>query len=93
MPNTRSAAKRMRSSARRRERNRATKSRGRTLVRRFEEAVASGDVTAAGARYSLAASALDKAVAKGILHKNMAARKKSRMAARLNALIATAAGQ
>ena len=87
MANTRSAWKRVRSSAKRRERNRSTKSRVRTLVRHFETTVAGGDTAAAEARFAAAASALDKAVAKGILHKNTAARKKSRMAARLNAAL------
>jgi len=83
MANTRSAAKRVRSSQRRRLYNRSVKSTVRTLVKRFEEAVAAGDAQLAQERYTKAASALDKAVNKGVLHKNAAARKKSRMATKL----------
>lgn len=83
MANTRSAAKRVRSSQRRRLYNRSVNSTVRTLVKRFEEAVAAGDAQLAQERYTKAASALDKAVNKGVLHKNAAARKKSRMATKL----------
>lgn len=83
MANTRSAAKRARSSQKRRLYNRSVKSTVKTLVKRFEEAVAAGDAQLARERYSKAASALDKAVNKGVLHKNAAARKKSRMATKL----------
>lgn len=84
--NTASAKKRARSSLKRRERNRSVKSRVRTLVKRFEEAVESGGTDAANERYVAAASALDRAASKGIVHKNFAARKKSRMAKRLSSL-------
>ncbi len=58
------------------------------MVRTFEEAVASGETSVAAQRFAQASSALDRAVSKGILHKNMAARKKSRMASRLTSLSA-----
>lgn len=83
MANTKSAEKRVRSSERRRIYNRSVKSSVKTLVKRFEEAVAAGEPEAAKERYSRAASALDKAVVRGVLHKNAAARKKSRMASKL----------
>ncbi|MBO2520610.1 MAG: 30S ribosomal protein S20 [Clostridia bacterium] len=86
MPNTRSAAKRVRSSQARRLYNRSIKSRVRTLVKKFEQAVQSGEKELAVERYRAAASALDKAAAKGVVHKNLAARKKSRMATKLASL-------
>lgn len=86
MANTKSAEKRARSSEKRRLYNRSVKSTVKTLVKRFEEAVASGEAQAAQERYSKAASALDKAVVRGVLHKNAAARKKSRMASKLGQL-------
>lgn len=88
MANTRSALKRVRTSQKRRERNQSIKSRVRTMVRTFEEAVVSGESTVAAERFAQASSALDRAVSKGIVHKNMAARKKSRMASRLTSLSA-----
>lgn len=86
--NTPSAIKRVRTSEKRRLYNRSIKSAVRTMVRRFDEAVASGEASAANERFVKAASALDRAVSKGVLHKNTAARKKSRMASRLTSLSA-----
>lgn len=83
MANTLSAQKRVRTSEKRRMYNRSVKSAVKTLVKRFEEAVAAGEVQLAKERFSKAASALDKAVVRGVLHKNTAARKKSRMAVKL----------
>lgn len=88
MANSRSALKRIRTSEKSRLRNQSAKSRVRTLVRKFEEAVVSGDQAAAGETFAEASSALDRAASKGILHQNMAARKKSRMASRLTSLSA-----
>lgn len=95
MPNTPSAAKRARQSERRRQRNQAIKSATRTAVRKAREALESGDVQQAISRLQDAASALDRAARKGIIHPNQAARRKSRLARRLNALQAagTEAGQ
>lgn len=56
------------------------------MVGKFEQAAASGERETASARFVQAASELDKAVSKGVLHKNLAARKKSRMAKKLAAL-------
>lgn len=86
MPNIPSAAKRARSSARRRMYNRSIKSEVKTLVKKFEQAVLSGEKDEAVARFRKAASALDKAAGKGVVHKNLAARKKSRMASKLASL-------
>lgn len=83
MANSRSAIKRIRTNAKRRDYNRATKSRVRTLIKKFEAAVQEGQLDVAKERYNEAASALDKAAIKGVLHKNQAARKKSRMAVKL----------
>lgn len=80
MPNTRSQLKRMRQNERRRLRNKAIRSRTRTFIRRFREALASGDRAAAEQAYRIAARELDKAVSKGVLHKNNAAHRKSKMA-------------
>lgn len=92
MPNTPSAAKRARQSERRRHRNQAVKSATRTAVRRTREALESGDVQLAASRLQAAASALDRAARKGVLHPNEAARRKARLARRLNAIQAGAAG-
>lgn len=95
MPNTSSAAKRARQSERRRQRNQAIKSATRTAVRKAREALESGDVQLAITRLQAAASALDRAARKGVIHPNQAARRKSRLASRLNALMAASsqAGQ
>ena len=86
MANTKSAAKRARTSEKRRMYNRSIKSRVKTMITKFEQAVASGERESASARFVQAASALDKAVSKGVLHKNLAASRKSRMARKLAAL-------
>jgi len=77
--NTKSALKRIRTTAKRRLRNRTVKSSVRAAVRKFN------DLTTAPALRT-AMSALDKAVSKGVLHRNTAARKKSRLAQKLNRL-------
>lgn len=92
MPNTRSAAKRARQSERRRQRNQAVKSATRTAVRRTREALEAGDIQVAATRLRDAAAALDRAAKKGVIHPNQAARRKSRLARRLNALSAPVAG-
>ncbi len=92
MPNTKQAAKRMRITAKRTARNRAVKSRVKTAIRRFSDTLAQGDFTVAEDKLRNAMKIIDKAVSKGVLHKNAAARKKSRLAKRFNkALAATEA--
>jgi small subunit ribosomal protein S20 len=80
MPHTSSAKKRLRQSIKRRIRNRATKSAIKTQIKRFLAVAAAGTVDEVRAQYNLAAKRLDKAAAKGVIHPNKAARKKSQLA-------------
>jgi len=82
--NTKSAAKRIKVIRRRTLRNKSLKSALRTAIRRFEEALAGAAREEAEAALRRALVAIDKAVTKGILHKNTAARKKSRLTRRFN---------
>ncbi|MGB4392326.1 MAG: 30S ribosomal protein S20 [Bacillota bacterium] len=70
----------------RRMRNRAIKSRVRTYIRKFREAVESGDKQLAMEAYKAAQSQIDRAVSKGVLKRNTGSRYKSRLAARLMAM-------
>lgn len=79
MPNIRQQAKRMRKAEKQRMRNRSIKSSLKTAVRKFERTLESGDIEEARELYFAAARAFDKAVSKGVIHKNKAANKKSRM--------------
>jgi ribosomal protein S20 len=88
MANTPGAKKAVRKIARRTEVNTARRSRVRTFLRKFEEAVASGDAGAAKEAFVKAQSELMRAVSKGVFHKNTGARKVSRLAARLKKLSA-----
>jgi len=81
---TKSAIKRIRSSARKRERNRAIRSRARTFIKKVNRLIAEGRLEEASAVAILAISALDKAAEKGVIHKRNAARRKSRLMRRLN---------
>lgn len=85
MPNLRSAKKRMRIEEKRRARNKAVKSTVRTQITKARESIASTPAepqTEEAVRQAI--SALDRAVTKGVLHRNNAARRKSRLMARLN---------
>jgi len=84
MANIKSQIKRNRQNEARRIRNRAERSALRTKNRRFHEALASDDAEAARDAYRNAARAFDRAASKGIIHKNRAADKKSRLARKLN---------
>ncbi|HHZ08791.1 MAG TPA: 30S ribosomal protein S20 [Rhizobiales bacterium] len=86
MANTSSAKKATRKIARRTEVNKSRRSRVRSFVRKVEEALASGDKAAAAAAFSAAQPELMRAATKGVLHKNTASRKVSRLAQRLKAL-------
>jgi small subunit ribosomal protein S20 len=87
LANHKSALKRIRSSARRTMRNRVYKSRTRTALKKAIQTIASAkDTKSAAEETRLAISQLDKAASKGIIHKNAAARKKSRLMKKLNAL-------
>ncbi len=81
-----SALKRARQTAKRTVTNRANASRLRTAIRGFRQTLASGDKKAAQASYGKTISAIDKSVQKGVIHRNTAARYKSRLTARLRAL-------
>ena len=88
MANHPSALKRHRQSEKRRARNQALKTRLRHLVREVRTAIASQDRDAATRTFARAARALDRAVTKGVLHRNNAARRVSRQARALGALAA-----
>jgi small subunit ribosomal protein S20 len=83
MANTKSAKKMVRKIARRTEVNKSRKSRIRTFVRKVEEAVASGDKAAAVKALKAAEPEIMRGVTAGVLHKNTASRKVSRLAARV----------
>lgn len=83
MPNIKSAIKRVELAKARTLKNAAARSTLRTSIRRFEEAISTDSETAALA-LKKAARALDKAASKGLIHKNLAARKKSRLTKRFS---------
>lgn len=86
MPNIKSAKKRVSLSRIANEKNKMEKSALKTTIKKFDAAVASGNKETAGTAFTAAIVAVDKAVNKGILHKNNAARKKSSMTLKLNAM-------
>ncbi len=81
-----SAKKRVITSKTKNLRNRMFKSAFKTLIKKYESTVASGDKEAATALYALVVKKTDQAAAKGIIHVNNAARKKSRFTTMLNAM-------
>ena len=87
MANTASARKRIRQTTKRTERNHARKSRMRTFVKSVEAAVASGNKDAAVAALKEAQPEMQRAVGKGVIHKNTVARKLSRLAKRIKAIV------
>jgi small subunit ribosomal protein S20 len=86
MANTTSAKKATRKIERRTEVNKARRSRMRTFLRKVEEAIASGDKSAAAAALKAAQPEIMRAAQKGVVHKNTASRKVSRLSARVGAL-------
>jgi small subunit ribosomal protein S20 len=86
MANTNSAKKAVRKIERRTAVNRARRSQMRTYVRKVEEAIASGDATAAAAALNAAEPLIMRAAQKGIVHKNTASRKVSRLTHRVATL-------
>ncbi|MTE00346.1 30S ribosomal protein S20 [Paracoccus sp. YIM 132242] len=88
MANTPQSKKRARQIERRTDINKARRSRIRTFIRKVEEAIASGNADAAKAALQAAQPELMRGVTKGVVHKNTASRKISRLAARVNALSA-----
>ena len=83
MPNTKSAERRMRNSARKHLANQSVRSRLKTLQRGFMGVAAGGKKEDATAAYRAVSSAFDKAAKQGVIHKATADRKKSRLAAYL----------
>ncbi len=90
MANIKSAIKRVKTNEKRRLRNASQKSALRTAVKAAEVAVENNNVDNAKQALIIATKKLDKAVTKGLIHKNAASRKKSRLAKKLNALSAQA---
>jgi len=88
MPNIKSAAKRVLTIQKRTERNRRVKSTVRTAIRRFHEALASANQEEALTKLRQALVLIDKAATKGVMHRNTAARRKSRLAKFYNKNIA-----
>jgi len=86
MANTKSALKRIRQNEKRRDANKANVSRLRTYVRRAIEAIDSGDKEKATAAFKTVEPELMRGVAKGVIQKNTAARKVSRLSAKVKAL-------
>ena len=90
MPHTKSAKKRLRQYEKRRLRNRATRKGIRLQVRKFAEAPKEATADQLKQELKAAIKKLDKAAAKGVIHPNAAARKKSRMTRQLNQRAKTA---
>ena len=86
MANIKSQIKRNKTNEKARLRNQAIRSAVRTEIRKFQAAVESGDKAAAEAQLPVASRKLDKAVTKGVFHRNTAANKKSGMAKAFNKL-------
>ena len=80
MANIKSAMKRAKTSVGENLRNRMDKSELKTAIRRFDEALASGDKEAAETAYLAAVKTVDQSAAKGVIHKNAADRKKAQLA-------------
>ncbi|KMY50864.1 30S ribosomal protein S20 [Peribacillus loiseleuriae] len=86
MPNIKSAIKRVKTNDSKRVQNATVKSTMRTTIKNAEAALAGDNAATAKEALLIAAKKLDKAASKGLIHKNAAARKKSRLTKRLNAL-------
>ena len=86
MANHASAKKRTRRNARRALVNGSRVNRMRTFIKKIELAISAGDAKAADAAFKAAQPEIDRGVAKGVLHKNTAARKLSRLSTRIKAL-------
>ncbi|SFC62294.1 30S ribosomal protein S20 [Clostridium uliginosum] len=86
MANIKSAKKRIKVTETKTLRNRMIKSALKTVIKKFETAVSTNSVEEAKTAFTSVVKSLDKAASSGVVHKNMAARKKSRLAAKLNAM-------
>ena len=91
LANSKSSKKRIRVAERRREENKPLRTEARTFVKKAEVAIASGDGDAAEAAILEAVSVLDRVADKDVIHKNNAARRKSRLMAKYHALVAASA--
>ena len=89
MPNTPNAKKALRKSLKRRDRNRMRRSALRTYVKRCREAIAAGDQEKAQAEFQLVTKKIDQAASKKLIHKNAAARTKSRLASHMKKAFAS----
>jgi len=88
MPNHKSSEKRVRQSERRRQINRSNRTRVRTAIKKLRTALSSGNSQELKALVPETVSTIDKAVQKGVMHKNAAARYKSRLTTRANEIAA-----
>ena len=86
MPNIKSAKKRVLVNETKAARNKAAKSALKTQIKKFEAVVAEGNRSEADSAYKATVKAIDKAAAKGLLHKNNAAHKKSALTTKLNSI-------
>ena len=86
MANHKSAEKRIRQTERRTDVNRARVSRIRTFIKKVESAIEAGDKTAASEAFKVAQPEIQRGVVKGVIHRNTAARKISRLAGRIKHL-------
>jgi len=88
MPNIKSAKKRVKVIEKKTLRNNMIKSAYKTAVRKFDEAIAAGNIEEAKTLFSEATKKIDQACTKGVIVKNTAARKKSSLSKKLNAAMA-----
>ena len=86
MPNIKSAKKRVKVTSSKTLQNKMFRTQLKTEMKKFEAAVAAGDMALAQEAYKAAVKKIDKAVLRGIMHKNAAARKKSQFTKKLNAM-------
>ena len=86
MANIKSAKKRILVNTKKTERNKAIKSKVKTMIKKVDAAVVAGDKELAMANLSLAVAEIDKACSKGVMHKNTAARKVSHITKNVNKL-------
>lgn len=91
MANSKAALKRIRTAERNRARNRPYRSMARSFVKKAELAIRAGDAEAATEAVGNAVSMLDRVESKGVIHRNNAARRKSRLMTKFNSMNATAA--
>ena len=86
MANTKQSAKRARKSVEQRSKNVSLRTALRSAIKKVQKALGTGDAAQAGAALSTTASTIDRTAARGIIHKNKAARQKSRLAKKVKAL-------